>query len=167
MLGTFQVGEVAPAQRRAWTQRDKQEIEREKQPENVKRIDKEEDGVEETVHYIMNVFTAAYRRNKNKPICFLKLVIDPDSFGATVENILHVFLIVRDGYVDLSWDEDRLTVKAPVPRDATENRNKYDQEREQMILEIDMQQWEELKKTSEIREAMLKAKKHCYHSRIK
>jgi hypothetical protein len=82
----------------------------------------------------------------------LKLFIDPDSFGATIKNIFHV----RGGHVDLLWDEDRLPVNAPVPRDAIENQKKYDQERQQMILEIDMQQWEELKKTFEIREAMLK-----------
>jgi hypothetical protein len=68
----------------------------------VKCIDKDGDGVEETVHYVMNVLTAAYRRNKNKPICFFKLVINPDSFGTTVENIFHVSFLVKDGYVDLS-----------------------------------------------------------------
>jgi hypothetical protein len=69
----------------------------------VKCIEKQEDGVEETVHYIMNVLTAAYRQNNNKPICCFKLVINPDSFGATIENIFHVSFLVKDGYVDLSW----------------------------------------------------------------
>lgn len=69
----------------------------------VERIEKQEDGVEETVHYIMNVVTAAYRQNKNKPISYFELVINPDSFGATVENIFHVSFLVKDGYIDFSW----------------------------------------------------------------
>lgn len=69
----------------------------------VARIEKQEDGVEETVQYIMNVVTAAYRQNKNKPISYFELVINPDSFGATVENIFHVSFLVRDGYVIISW----------------------------------------------------------------
>jgi hypothetical protein len=68
----------------------------------VECLEKQEHGVEETVHYIMNVVTAAYRQNKNKPISCYKLVINPDSFGATIENIFHVSFLVKDGYVDFS-----------------------------------------------------------------
>lgn len=155
MLGTFQVGEVAVTQKKARKQKEKQEEGSTKQPENVKRLEKQEDGVEETVHYIMNVVTAAYRQNKNKPINYFKLVINPDSFGATIENIFHVSFLVKDGYVDLSLDQNRIPVIAPARRDVVENRKKYDQTRQQMFLEIDMHQWEELKKTCAIRRAML------------
>jgi hypothetical protein len=68
----------------------------------VKCTEKQEDGIEETVHYIMNVVTAAYRQNKNKPICYIKLVMNLDSFEATVENIFHVSFLVKDGYVNIS-----------------------------------------------------------------
>ncbi|KDR02398.1 non-structural maintenance of chromosomes element 4 homolog A isoform X1 [Zootermopsis nevadensis] len=153
ILGAFQVGEVACAKKKERKQRAKQEIERKSQPENV-TCNKEEDDIEDSVHYIMNVLTAAYRQNKNKPICFFKLVINPDSFGATVENIFHVSFLVRDGYVNLSWDENRFPVIAPVPRNAIET--KYEQQKRQMILGIDMKKWEELKKAFEIREAMIK-----------
>jgi hypothetical protein len=69
----------------------------------VKRIDKEEHGVEETVEYILTVLTAAYIQNKKQPISFFELVINPDSFGATVENIFHVSFLLRDGYAEFSW----------------------------------------------------------------
>jgi hypothetical protein len=69
----------------------------------VECIEKQEDGVEETVHYIMNVVSIAYRQNKNKPISYFELVINPDSFGATVENIFHVSFLVKDGYIDFFW----------------------------------------------------------------
>jgi hypothetical protein len=44
MLGTFQVGEVATAQRKARKQRDRQEEERKKQPENVSTVMKKLKG---------------------------------------------------------------------------------------------------------------------------
>jgi hypothetical protein len=44
MLGTFEVGEVAPAQRKARKQRSKQEVETKKEPENVSNVMKKLEG---------------------------------------------------------------------------------------------------------------------------
>ncbi|NXT95924.1 NSE4A protein, partial [Anhinga rufa] len=44
------------------------------------------------------------------PISFFDLVIDPNSFARTVENIFHVSFIIRDGFARLKLDDDKLPI---------------------------------------------------------
>jgi hypothetical protein len=52
---------------------------------------------------------------------------------------LHCYVLIGLPFLE---DENKLPVIAPVPRDVMENRKKYEQERQQMCLALDMQRWE-------------------------
>lgn len=71
-----------------------------KRPENVQAVSKVEDGVEETVQKIKALVSHYYKINTG-PLDFFKLILNPDNFGRTVENMLHVSFLVRDGYFSL------------------------------------------------------------------
>jgi len=48
------------------------------------------------------------------PICFFELVVNPTSFGHTIENIFHLSFLVKDGLVAISLNEHGLPVVEPV-----------------------------------------------------
>lgn len=61
-------------------------------------MDKEEDSVEQTVEEIFKIIRNYHKQHKN-PIDFFTLVLHPTDFGKTIENILHVSFLVRDGLI--------------------------------------------------------------------
>ena len=67
-------------------------------PENVITVDKVEESVEKTVVGIQNLISH-YNRQHKKPLDFFALVLHPTDFGKTIENILHVSFLIRDGFI--------------------------------------------------------------------
>lgn len=77
-----------------------------KKPENVITLDKEEDSVEQTVEEIFKIIKN-YQKQYKKPLDFFTLVLHPNDFGKTIENILHVSFLVRDGLVKICYGKSR------------------------------------------------------------
>jgi hypothetical protein len=54
---------------------------------------------------------AVFRQNHlslNQEVSLFEFAINPDSFGQTVENLFYISFLVRDGLVQISFDEDEL-----------------------------------------------------------
>ena len=68
-----------------------------KKPDNVVTVEKEEESAEQTVK--MNKIISKYYKTYHKPLDFFKLVLNPDDFGKTVQNILQISFLIRDGRV--------------------------------------------------------------------
>lgn len=71
-----------------------------KRPENVVTVDKEEESLEQTVK--IKGFIARYYKAHREPIDFFKLILHPRDFGKTIENMLQISFLVRDGHVKIS-----------------------------------------------------------------
>ena len=71
-----------------------------KRPENVVTVDKEEESLEQTVK--MKGFITRYYKTNREPIDFFKLILHPTDFGKTIENMLQISFLVRDGQVKIS-----------------------------------------------------------------
>ena len=69
-------------------------------------MEKEEDGVEESVNYIKKLLNRTWKKNGNKPIFFYQLVLNPESFAISVENIFHVSFLCKDGHIELRYGEN-------------------------------------------------------------
>lgn len=71
-----------------------------RRPENVNTLDKvaDIDSVEKTVCEIRNIIIQHQKQHK-LALDFFSLVLHPTDFGRTIENILHVSFLVRDGYI--------------------------------------------------------------------
>lgn len=54
---------------------------------------------------IFNVVLQAYAENGKKPINFFRLVLNPNSFSESVENIFYTSFLFRDGYLKLELGE--------------------------------------------------------------
>ena len=86
--------------RRAPFTRDPQTVT--KNPEKVIIIDDEvDDNVEKTIVKIRNLISK-YQKEHKKPLDFFALVLNPSDFGRTVENMLHLSFLIRDGRVKMT-----------------------------------------------------------------
>ncbi|KAI0143784.1 Nse4 C-terminal-domain-containing protein [Xylariaceae sp. FL1272] len=82
-------------------------------------------------------------------IDLLKFVINPKSFGQTVENIFYVSFLIRDGAVEVKFDSNDLPTLHPT--DAQEGgTTRTNAERHQAVLSIDMKSWKDIINTFEI-----------------
>ncbi|KAN0089476.1 Nse4 domain containing protein [Hyaloscypha variabilis] len=97
-----------------------------------------------------------YGMSRNGGIAFFKFVINPHSFGQTIENMFYVSFLIRDGKVGISMD-DRGLPYLNFPEESTGNRSGKgrDTAKHQAVLAIDMDHWEQLIDLFDIKEPMI------------
>ncbi|KAK3310773.1 Nse4 C-terminal-domain-containing protein [Chaetomium strumarium] len=89
-------------------------------------------------------------------IDLLRFVVNPRSFGQTVENMFYVSFLIREGSVKLEFDGDGLPAIEPVRRNpsAETSRSKAAM-RHQAIMSIDMATWRDIIEAFNIKEPMI------------
>ncbi|KAL2260810.1 hypothetical protein VTK26DRAFT_5070 [Humicola hyalothermophila] len=89
-------------------------------------------------------------------IDLLRFVVNPRSFGQTVENMFYVSFLIREGSVKLDFDKHGLPAIEPVRKDSTadSSRSKAAQ-RHQAIMSIDMATWRDIIDAFDIKEPMI------------
>ncbi|KAK3191101.1 hypothetical protein K4F52_002685 [Lecanicillium sp. MT-2017a] len=98
-------------------------------------------------------------------IDFIKFVVNPNSFGQTVENIFYVSFLIRDGRVEVDYDESDLPTLAPVAREIpSEEESRQALSKHQAILSIDMQTWRDAVRTLKITDSMIENRQETAHS---
>lgn len=91
-------------------------------------------------------------------IDLLKFVVNPKSFGQTVENMFYVSFLIRDGAVQIDFDENGLPALQPMAgQDASAP--KRDAQRHQAVLSIDMNMWRDIIKAFNITEPIIEHRK--------
>ena len=55
--------------------------------------------------HVMKCLVSCWKENNKQPINFFEFVIDPASFGSSVENLFHVSFLVKEGKVALMLAE--------------------------------------------------------------
>jgi len=114
-----------------------------------------EQKTDRLVNSTRKILESAYRQNGKKPVSYFDFVIDPDSFGNTVENMFHVSFLVKQRVCRLSVDDESelpvlepiLTGKPGIEEEKSKN---------QAVISISYQDWEELKEALDISEATIK-----------
>ncbi|VUC33134.1 unnamed protein product [Clonostachys rosea] len=90
-------------------------------------------------------------------IDLLRFVVNPRSFGQTVENIFYVSFLIRDGRVSIEYDDNDLPSLAPVMRESDEEPSlRQGGSKHQAILSMDMATWEDIVETLELTEPLIK-----------
>ncbi|XP_034938002.1 non-structural maintenance of chromosomes element 4 homolog A isoform X2 [Chelonus insularis] len=125
-----------------------------KKPENVVQLDKDEKGVEETVLKIDYLIKNTYKTTR-EPINYYKLILDPD-FGKTIENMLHVSFLCRDGHIEILTDNDLNLVVIPASKEKRKNaQSRQVTHKYQHISYLDMKTWQFLKDAFRLTEPMI------------
>ncbi|KAI1178940.1 hypothetical protein F4777DRAFT_41230 [Nemania sp. FL0916] len=91
-------------------------------------------------------------------IDLLKFVINPRSFGQTVENLFYVSFLIRDGAVQVEFDDNGLASLQPTASQDS-GTNKRDAQRNQAVLSIDMQTWQDIIEAFSITESIIEHRK--------
>ncbi|XP_033335992.1 SMC5-SMC6 complex kleisin component Non-SMC element 1 isoform X2 [Megalopta genalis] len=123
-----------------------------RRPENVEVVDKEEEGLEQTVK--MKAFITRQFKTNHKPLDFFKLVLHPSNFGKTIENILQISFLVRDGKIQVTKDSSGILVVQPCTKD-TMRTTTGQTSNIQNIVYLNMDQWKMLKDTYRIEKPMI------------
>ncbi|TPX65042.1 hypothetical protein SpCBS45565_g05449 [Spizellomyces sp. 'palustris'] len=107
------------------------------------------------------VFQIAKRLHEVGNINFFTFIVNPESFGQTVENLFYLSFLIRDGKVQLNEDEEgELILDAPIfvepaapprPEDYEDNEIK----RYQAVMDIDMATWRALIDAYNIRQSCI------------
>ncbi|KAH6894173.1 Nse4 C-terminal-domain-containing protein [Thelonectria olida] len=92
----------------------------------------------------------------------MRFVVNPKSFGQTVENMFYVSFLIRDGRVEIDYDEHDLPALAPVDREEEEEgAPRHSASKHQAILSMDMKTWRDIIDTFEIKEPMIPHRKEA------
>ncbi|KAJ0169894.1 hypothetical protein K1T71_014500 [Dendrolimus kikuchii] len=128
-----------------------------KAPEAVERLEKTEEGPE-MVSRVNRFINKQYKANGGQPISYFHVVLDPDSFSRTIENVYHVSFLVRDGMVSVDLDEEyELPFITPVAQQGEQSDISNEN---QFIVSLDMKRWQELIEAFKIRKPMMVLKRN-------
>ncbi|PNP50051.1 hypothetical protein THARTR1_09236 [Trichoderma harzianum] len=89
-------------------------------------------------------------------IDLMRFVVNPKSFGQTIENLFYVSFLIRDGRVEIDFDEHGLPALAPVDRERDDTAAiRQATSKHQAILSMDMETWRDIIDTMGIKEPMI------------
>ncbi|CAZ80954.1 unnamed protein product [Tuber melanosporum] len=124
-----------------------------------------ENNANTSLRLVRNVHTAlADYLNENEDVAesglnLFRAVVNPHSFAQTIENIFYVSFLVKDGFVSVQENEDDLPVIFLAEPAEAEERESMTIKRSQMILSLEMHQWQEAIKVFDIHEPIIPSRR--------
>ncbi|TPX62091.1 hypothetical protein PhCBS80983_g00718 [Powellomyces hirtus] len=109
-------------------------------PQQLKESDFEKQE-NETTGLVMQI---AARLHEVGCMSFFEFVINPDSFGQTVENLFYVSFLIRDGKVQVHEDDDGELILEPAHPPRAEDYEDNEIKRFQAVVDIDQPTWRAL-----------------------
>ncbi|TVY48043.1 Non-structural maintenance of chromosome element [Lachnellula occidentalis] len=99
-------------------------------------------------------------------LAFLKFIINPNSFGQTIENLFYVSFLVRDGKAAITVGDDGMPyLSLPAARPANAPRDEG-QSKHQAVLALDMAQWKEAIELFDIKEPIIRHREEESYSSV-
>ncbi|KAI4458779.1 hypothetical protein MML48_7g00006978 [Holotrichia oblita] len=106
---------------------------------------KNDDENNDSVVFLNKVLQNEYVKNNNNPLKYYDFVIDSKSYSATVENMFYCSFLIRDGKAELQINSEGIPVIKPTPKKALKSFRLQEGSNTQMIMMIDMNEWNRLK----------------------
>lgn len=101
IYGTFKEKEITPTQtQRTRTARGKFEACEKQKPDNIHVVNKEEEGVDETVKSMLSILREHCKTKQISSVSYFHFIMD-DDFSKTIENIFHFAFLIRDGAIQI------------------------------------------------------------------
>ncbi|KAI0837958.1 hypothetical protein F5Y06DRAFT_269468, partial [Hypoxylon sp. FL0890] len=96
-------------------------------------------------------------------IDLLKFIVNPHSFGQTVENMFYVSFLIRDGRIKVDLDDNGLPALHPADREEETSASKHRAQKNQGVFSIDMKLWREIIDAFNITEPIIEHRKEQSH----
>ncbi|RKP24977.1 Nse4 C-terminal-domain-containing protein [Syncephalis pseudoplumigaleata] len=100
-----------------------------------------------------NVIAIASLLEKVGPINLFRFIINPDSFGQTVENLFHLSFLIRDGKASIDDETDEPILELCMP--PTNENYQQGLTKKQLVMELDPVTWKELIELYDITSAII------------
>lgn len=127
--------------------------------------EKQENQTEQMVGHVFKALVKGYRDGGREPLCFFKFVLDPHSFGASVENLFHVSFLVKEGKAKIDVDgEGGLPTICPLGSKNKEGDG--DPIKNQVVINFNMAEWKMLVDGLRIRDAMIQRSSDAVDSQL-
>jgi len=99
--------------------------------------------------------------DRNVGKSYFEIVINPDSFTQTIENMFDFSFLVKEGYVELSPGEDDIPMVIPGnPEDiASQQENVKGLVSAQTVLSLNKRQWESIVRRYNIKKSFIATRK--------
>ncbi|OTB01809.1 hypothetical protein M426DRAFT_63337 [Hypoxylon sp. CI-4A] len=96
-------------------------------------------------------------------IDLLRFVVNPHSFGQTVENMFYVSFLIRDGRIRVDFDANKLPTLGPVDREDETATAKHRAQKQQAVFSLDMKTWRDIIDAFSITEPIIEHRKEQDH----
>jgi len=100
-----------------------------------------------------------FENNEREPISYFNFILDPSSFGNSVENMFHVSFLIKEGRAKMIIDDDddlpKIRPINPKKDGSKDGKNQGPDCKNQSILALTYKDWEELCDAFNVQEAMI------------
>lgn len=134
-----------------------------KQVTSLKDMEKKEATTVE-VERIYGILKDVYVKNRKHPVCYFEFVVNPESFGQTVENIFYTSFLIRDGHCRFQLDADKLPTIEPVERldgDVTVSELPH----HQFVMSMTIKDWQDIVREFDIETPIIKTRRRIQPDR--
>ncbi|RXK38008.1 hypothetical protein M231_04677 [Tremella mesenterica] len=144
--------QIGPRQR-------KKSLEPEVRPEEIQTQQKSKEDAKDTASLVKEVINVL---RKTVPpggtINYFRFVINPDDYSQTVENVFYTSFMVKEGHAGVRVLPNGEIILEHVNED--EQESQAEKVRNQAVVELDMDTWEEAKRLFNIKECVIPHRRH-------
>lgn len=98
----------------------------------------------EEIERVLYVIQQLYKEDP-VPIDYFELVVNPDSFGHTIENMFHLAFLVKDGFVRVFLNENQIPVVEPVDQnEEAADQSRMEKKCNQVMVSMSMEEWRDI-----------------------
>ena len=125
---------------------------KETQTDTVEVTETETNITDRIVQKVFRVLVEKFKENGKRPINFFVFVLDPASFGASVENMFHVSFLIKENKAGIVMCPDS---KMPLIKPISTKDSSGEKRRSQVVLNISQHDWATLVRDLQINSAMI------------
>lgn len=114
------------------------------QPQNLTHFEGDrKEATPEEIERVLYVIQQLYKEDP-VPIDYFELVVNPDSFGHTIENMFHLAFLVKDGFVRVFLNENQIPVVEPVEQNDEADQSQMEKTCNQVMVSMSMDEWRDI-----------------------